>query len=212
MVAVAAVNTAPVVDDDVRAKGANDADHVLQDLVAPDFFRFLWRLGKTKIWGAGEEKLHTVAASGGEKLLCADDAQLRSLLRTESVLAAFATCKGEQGDVGMETAGEVSKHVAGFIVGMRGDVEDASRNARAVDGLDRFGKPGAGPRSGRKLRGHGRRESGRSSADEDDKRQTSKERAHASSSSTRRSRIHTFNCELPAANFQTAIVAFCVRE
>src|ERR1700676_1334272 len=90
VVAVAGVDAAPAVDDDVGAEFADDADHVFKDGVAPDFFGFLGSFGEAKILGAGEIKFDAVAAGGGEKFLGADEAELRSLFRAEGVLAAFA--------------------------------------------------------------------------------------------------------------------------
>ena len=90
MMAVAGVHAAEIVEDDVRAKFADHADHVLQNGVAPDFLGFFGRLREAKIARAREIQLHAVAARGGEKFLRADQAELRSLFRAEIVLAAFA--------------------------------------------------------------------------------------------------------------------------
>src|SRR5208337_460067 len=79
MMAVASVNAAPSVDDDVGAEGADYADHVFEDLIAPDFFGFFGSFGIAKIAGAGEVELHAIAARGGEQFLGADETKLRSL-------------------------------------------------------------------------------------------------------------------------------------
>ncbi len=152
MVAMSRVDAAPVVDDDVGAEGADDADHVFEDLVAPDFFGFGGSFGVAKIFCAREVKFDAIAARGGQQFLCADEAELRGLLGAEGVLSAFAAREGEKGDVGVESAGEIGEDGGGFIVGMRGDIEDAGGDASRVDGFDRFRKTRAGAGSGRELR------------------------------------------------------------
>src|SRR5208337_205626 len=156
VMAVAGVDAAPVVDDDVGAEGADDADHVFEDLVAPDSFGLFGSFGVAEIACAREIELHAIAASGGEQFLRADKAELRSLFGAESVLAAFAAGNGEQGYIGMEPAGEIGEDGGAFIVGMRGDVEDARGDAGAVDGFDGFGETWACARRRRKLGNGGR--------------------------------------------------------
>src|SRR5258707_5233922 len=155
--AVAGVHAAPAVDDNVRAKFAYDVDHVFENGVAPDFFGFFGSFGEAEIPGAGEIEFDAVAASGGEKFLGADEAELRSLFRAEGVLATFAAGDGEQRDVGVETAGKISEDGAAFVVGMRGDVEDARGDAGGVDGFDGLGQAVAGAGSRRELRARGYR-------------------------------------------------------
>src|SRR6267378_1732781 len=121
--AVASVHAAPAVDHDVGAEFADHADYVFEDGVAPDFFGFFGSFGEAEIPGAGEIEFDAVAASGGE-----------------------------QRDVGVEAAGEVGEDGAAFVIGMRGDVEDARGDAGGVDGFDGFGQAGAGTGSGRELR------------------------------------------------------------
>src|SRR5580698_5933141 len=147
--AVASVYAAPAVDDDVGAEFADDADHVFEDGFAPDFFGFFGSFGEAEILGAGEIEFDAVASGGGEKFLGADEAELRGLFGAESVLAAFATRDGEKCDVGVEAACEIGEDGAAFIVGMRGDVEDAGGDAGGVDGFDGFGEAGAGAGGGR---------------------------------------------------------------
>src|SRR5258708_35944240 len=155
--AVASVDAAPAVDDDVGTKFADDADHVFEDGVAPDLFGFFGSFGEGKIPGAGEIEFDAVAASGGEKFLSADEAELRGLFGAERVLAAFAAGDGEERDVGVEAAGEVGEDGAAFVIGMRCDVENARGDAGGVDGFDGFGQAGAGTGSGRGLRARGYR-------------------------------------------------------
>src|SRR5437879_8130439 len=107
--AVAAVDAAPAVDDDVGAEFADDADHVFEDGVAPDFFGFFGSFGEAEILGAGEIEFHAVAASGGEKFLGTDEAELRSLFGAEGVLAAFAARDRKERDVGVKAAGEIGE-------------------------------------------------------------------------------------------------------
>ena len=152
VVAVARVDAAPAIDDDVGTERADDADHVFEDLVAPDFFRFGGRFGVAKIFGACEIEFHAVAARGGQQFLRADQAELGSLFGAKGVLSAFAAGEGKKGDVGVESASEIGEDGGGFIVGMRGDVEDAGGDAGAVDGFDGFREARAGAGSGGKLR------------------------------------------------------------
>src|SRR5258708_37802514 len=114
--AVAGVHAAPAVDDDVGAEFADDAAAIFEDGVAPDFFGFFGSFGEAEIPGAGEIEFDAVAASGVEKCLGADEAELRSLFRAEGVLAAFAAGDREQRDVGVETAGKISEDGAAFVV------------------------------------------------------------------------------------------------
>lgn len=72
MMAMTGMNSAPVIDNDIRTKFANDADHVLNDLAIPDLFRFFRRFGESKIAGAREIKFHAITAGGSEKFLRAD--------------------------------------------------------------------------------------------------------------------------------------------
>ncbi len=157
VVAVARVNAAPAVDDDVGAEFADDTDHILEDLIAPDLFGFFGSFGIAKIAGAREVELHAIAARGGQQFLCANEAELRGLFGAESVLAAFAASQGEQGHIGVEAASEIGEDGSAFIVGMRGDVEDARGDAGAVNGLDGFRETWAGPRRRRKLGRGGRK-------------------------------------------------------
>src|SRR6266404_5346344 len=74
---------------------------------------------------------------------------------SSGVLAAFAAGDGEQRDVGVEAAGEISEDSAAFVIGMRGDVEDARGDASGVDSFDGFGKAGARAGGGRELGARG---------------------------------------------------------
>ena len=64
--AMTGVNAAPAVDDDVGAEGADDADHVFEDLIAPDFLGFFGSFGVAKVAGTSEVEFHAVAARGGQ--------------------------------------------------------------------------------------------------------------------------------------------------
>src|SRR5713226_721541 len=52
MMSVACMHAAPAVNHQVRAKSADHTDHVLEDLVAPNPFRFLRRLRIAKIFSS----------------------------------------------------------------------------------------------------------------------------------------------------------------
>src|SRR5258708_22522857 len=99
--AVASVDAAPAVDHDVGAEFADDADHVFEDGVAPDFFGFFGSFGEAEIPGAGEIEFDAVAASGGEKFLSAGEAELRGLFGGGRGLAVFAPGGGGHHDVGV---------------------------------------------------------------------------------------------------------------
>jgi len=156
VMAVAGVDAAPVVDDDVGAEGADDADHVFENLVAPDFFGFFGRFGIAKIASTGEIELHAIAAGGGEQFLRADEAELGSLFGPKSVLTAFAAGEGEQGHIGVKPASKIGEDGGAFIVGMRGDVKDARGDAGAVNGFDGFGETRTRSGCRRKLGSSGR--------------------------------------------------------
>ncbi len=149
--AVPGVNAAPTVDDHRGAKTANHLDHIVQDLVAPDFFRFFRCLGVAEVFGAGEKEFDAITPCGGKQFLRANQAKLGSLLWPEIVLAAFATSQGKQRDIGVQAAREISKDGGGFVIGVSGDVQDARGYAGAFDGFDGFGETNAGARGGREL-------------------------------------------------------------
>jgi hypothetical protein len=64
--AVAGMNTAPVIDDDVGTKLSDDANHVFQDLAVPDFFGFFGSFREAEIASASEIKFHAIATCGGK--------------------------------------------------------------------------------------------------------------------------------------------------
>ena len=90
MVPMSCVCVPPIVDDDVRPIRAHHAHHVVQDLIAPDFHGFFRRLRVAEIRCVCKKELRSIAARGCQQLLRANQAELRSLLRPEGVLAAFA--------------------------------------------------------------------------------------------------------------------------
>src|SRR6516162_1204431 len=153
MVPMTGMHPAPVVDNDIGTERTHDADHVFDDLVAPDFLGFLGSLREAEVPCACEVKLYTVATRGGEQFLSPNKTKLWSLFGPESVLAALAACQREQGDVGVKSAGEIGQHGGAFVIRVRGDVEDAGRDACGVDSLYGLSQTGAGAGSGRKLRG-----------------------------------------------------------
>ncbi len=93
MVAVTGVHAAPAVDDHGWPECAYDLNHVLQNFVAPDSFRFLGSFGIAEILCAREKEFDAVSARGRKQLLRADETELWSLLRAEVVLPAFAASK-----------------------------------------------------------------------------------------------------------------------
>ena len=152
MMAVAGMHAAKIVNHDVWSKGADDAHHIREDLIAPNFFCLLRSFREAEIFSAGEKKLYAVAARGGQELLRSNQSKLRTLLGTQHVLAAFPASERKQGDIGMQAAREVGEHGGGFVVGVRGDVQDAGGDTRTVNGFDGFVEARAGARSGCELR------------------------------------------------------------
>src|SRR5580704_16196434 len=75
------------------------------------------------------------------------------MLGTEVVLSALAASKSEQRDISVQSPREISEQSGGFVVGMRGYIEDACGDAGAVDSFDGFRKAGTCSWSRRKLRG-----------------------------------------------------------
>src|SRR5260370_8578344 len=151
MMSVAPVHAAPAVDHNVRAKSADHEDHVLEDLVAPDPFRFLRRLRIAKIFGSRKVQPHAVAPCCRQQFLRPEQSQLRRLFGAKIVLPALAARQGEQRDIRMQPAGKIGQHRSAFIVRMSRHVEDARGNPSALDRLDGFRQAGPCPRRWRKL-------------------------------------------------------------
>ncbi len=141
VVAMARMDAAPVIDDDVGAEGANDANHVFQDLIAPNLLGLLGSLGVTKIAGPGEIKFYAIASCGGEKFLSADESELWRLFGSESILATFPPGDGQKRYVSVKSPSEVSKDGRRFIIRVSSDVKNACGHTRAIDGFDGFGQP-----------------------------------------------------------------------
>ena len=152
MMAVASVHAAPAVNYNSGAEAADHADHIFDDLIAPDPFRFLRSLRKAKIFGASEEKPHSVAARGRQQFLCADQSELWRLFGPKVVLSALAAREGKQSDISMKPAGKVSEHSAALVVRMSCHVEDACGDASLLDRFDGFRQARARTRRRRKLR------------------------------------------------------------
>ena len=140
MMSVAAVNASPAIDDDLRAERANHADHVFERDAAPDFSRLLGSLHVARVHGAGEKLADAVMFVGGEEFFGADDAEFGALFGADGVLSALAAGDGEEGDVGIEPAGEVGEQAGPFVVRVRGDEKDAGGDSGFVDGFDGFGE------------------------------------------------------------------------
>lgn len=148
MMTMPAMDAAPAVDDDFRAEGADDTDHVFECDIAPDFSRLLWRADVAGIFRASEELADAVVLAGGEKLFGANDAELVALLGADGVLSTLSAGDGEEANVGVEAVGEIREEAGPFVVGMGGDEENAGSDAGFVDGFDAFGdRLGDGARS-----------------------------------------------------------------
>ncbi len=69
MMPVAAVHAAPAVNHNVGAKPADYSDHVLEDLIAPDPFRFFRRFRVAEIFRTRKVEPHAVAARRRQQFL-----------------------------------------------------------------------------------------------------------------------------------------------
>ena len=152
MMAVAGMHAAKIVNHDVWSKSADDAHHIGENLIAPNFFCLLRSFRETEVFSTGKKEFYAVAACSGQQLLRSNKSKLRSLLGTEHVLAAFTASERQQGDIGVQAASQIGEHRSGLVVGMRSDIQNAGGDARAVDGFDGFVEARAGARSGCKLR------------------------------------------------------------
>src|SRR5207245_9242683 len=115
MMPVASVHAAPAVNYNSGAEAADHADHIFDDLIAPDPFRFLRRLRKAKIFGASEEKPQSVAARGRQQFLCADQSEFWCLFVPKVVLSALPARQATQSHIRMQPAGTVRWHCAALI-------------------------------------------------------------------------------------------------
>ncbi len=84
------MHPAKIVNHNVWSKGADDAHHIREDLIAPNPFCLLRSFRETEIFGTGKKQLYTVAARSGQELLRSNQSKLRRLFGAEHVLAAFA--------------------------------------------------------------------------------------------------------------------------
>src|SRR5208283_5970920 len=151
VVTMARVDATPVIDDDVGAEGANHANHVFQDLIAPNLLGLLGSLGVTKIAGPGEIEFYAIASCGGEKFLSADEPELWCLFGAESILATFPPGDRQKRHVNVKSPSEVSKDGRRFIIRVSSDVKNARGYACAIDGFDGFWQARTGAGSRREL-------------------------------------------------------------
>src|SRR5215469_9513227 len=125
VLAVSGMNSAPLVDDDVRTERADDADQIL-----------LGALRKTKVRSARKEELHAVSLRSAIKFVRAQNLESGAKLRPNRVLAAFsARCRAKSDRIS-EAARQVRKHAGTLIIRVRCNVEDARGNSRVIDCVD----------------------------------------------------------------------------
>ena len=209
---VASVHASPAINHNVGAESTDHADHVFEDLVAPDTFRFLRGFRIAKIFGSCKVKPHAVSPCCCQQFLRPDQSQLRRLFGAKVVLPALAACQREQRDIRAQPACKIRQHRTALIVRMGRHVQNPRRNPSALDRLDRFRQTRSRPRGLRKLCQHGSpRQRGHATSDQDKHRQTSKIAIHATSTA-RQVRIITVNPQPETADFQTAIVSLPARE
>jgi len=131
-----AMDAAPAIDHHLRAIGADHANHVFEREAVPDFHGLLGRLDVAGIGSSREKLTHAVMFSRREQLFGADYAERAALFGADGVLPALAAGDGEERDIGIKAAREVSEQARPFVIGMRGDEEDTRGDARFVDGFD----------------------------------------------------------------------------
>ena len=133
-------------NDDVWPESADVPDDVAQDLFSwPLSERFLGGFGESEIDRAGEKLLATIDAAGGEQLLGANEAHLRTLFTADQVLSAFAASERTVGRAHVPPAREISQHRRAFVIGMRCDVQYGSEFVQLVERLFNLGRAGKWP-------------------------------------------------------------------
>ena len=113
-------------DDDHRAIGSNDANHVPKHvLAAPLLERLVEALGESIVGDAREMLVDAVVAIGDEQFLGADEAERVEELRANRVVARFAARQGQEGHARAQAATEHRQHPAVLIVWVSGGVHGA---------------------------------------------------------------------------------------
>ena len=121
-------------DDNIGPKAPDHPDDVRQDLVAipnPQRLRGIFR--ETEVDRAGEELPTMIEAARGQELMRPDEAELFAQFRTDQILAAIAA--GDAKIRGfIKRAVRPQRHqVRVFVVGMRGDIEDAPKHIQFLE-------------------------------------------------------------------------------
>src|SRR5690242_18843261 len=100
----------------VRAEMPDRPDHIGENAVmSPLGHRLLGRFGESEVNGPREKLLGAVDAAGRQKLLCTDDAQKVTLLRTDEVLPAFSASRRKVSRASFPAAGEIGEQ-SGVLV------------------------------------------------------------------------------------------------
>src|SRR5436190_6723348 len=123
--------------DDVRAKLADDADHVGEHLLPiPEAQRLFRRLGKPKINRPRKKLPATIKPAPGHQFLRAGDAQLLVELRADFVLSAIAAGDREIAGAIAAPAREVGDELRVLVIRMRRDVKNRAHLAKAPQVLE----------------------------------------------------------------------------
>ncbi len=122
--------------DDERTVEADGSDGVVEDAVmVPLRKRLLFGLREAEVDLGAPELVDAEVAVGGEKLLCADEAEGVAEVAGHDVLSAFAAGECKHRGVDAETARLVGEHPAVFVVGVSDDHHEAGASTKCGERL-----------------------------------------------------------------------------
>ena len=128
--------------DDLRAKGTDGADQVLQDAVAPPLAqRLLGALGEPEVEGPAEVLPGAVELVGRHHLPGPDQAQGIEQVRTHQVLTSLAPGQAQDGGPGLQAPADVGHQPGRFVVGMGSDEQDPRDQGQTLQGLGQPHRP-----------------------------------------------------------------------
>ena len=144
-------------NDNFRPELPNDTYKVAKNPLASPFFEpFFRRLRKPEFVQRREELLGMIEAASGEQLFRADDTEGLKEFRTQEVLAAVASRRGEIRGADALPTGKPGQQGAVFVIGMSAGVEDAADHVETFQSLGQthgstvFGHLRAGSNHGRR--------------------------------------------------------------
>ena len=127
----------------IEADGADDV--VENAVVSPDGERFVEGLGEAEVRDAGKVLIDSVAAAGGQQLLCAHQGELIPEIIGHDVLATLAAIEGEQGHARALAAGFIGEHAAILVVGVGDDHHEAGAGGKLAQRLLQRGRATVNP-------------------------------------------------------------------